>query len=68
MDAKVLIAINNISKRLNKVERKLEKFLLDKQEITNGGLADIADIISIHDEAIADLAGLVSEIAENKEV
>lgn len=66
MDAEVLRAINNLSKRVNKIEKNLEKFLLDKQEITNGGLADIADIISIHDEAITDLASLVSEIAEKE--
>lgn len=66
MDAEILKAINNISKRVTEVERKLENFLLGRQEVTNGGLADIADIISGHDEAIADLAVVVSEIAEKE--
>ena len=66
MDAETLKAINDVTKRLNTVERKLEQFLLDKQEVTNNGLADIADIISEHDSAIADLATVVSEIAEKE--
>lgn len=66
MESETLKVINNISKRLNEVERKLEQFLLNKQEVTNNGVADIANIISGHDEAIADLAVVVSEIAEKE--
>lgn len=66
MNAETLKAINDVSKRLNEVEQKLEKFLLDKQEVTNNGLADIADIINTHDEAIVDLAAVVSEIVEQE--
>lgn len=66
MDAETLKAINDVSKKVTEVERKLEQFLLDRQEVTNGGLVEIADIISTHDSAIADLAAVVSEIAEKE--
>jgi len=65
MDSEILKAINNISKRLNNVEQKLEQFLLDKQEVANSGIIDLADIISTHDAAIADLAQTICEIAQN---
>jgi len=65
MDSETIKAINNISKRLNRVEQKLEQFLLDKQEISNKGIAELASIINTQDEAIADLAQIVSEIAQN---
>lgn len=66
MDKEIATAINNVSKRVTEIEKKLEQFLLDKQEVTNGGLADIADVINTHDEAIADLAAVVSEIVEQE--
>lgn len=65
MDSETIKAINNISKRLNQVEQKLEQFLLGKQEISNKGIAELASIINTQDEAIADLAQTVSEITQN---
>ena len=66
MDSKILKAINNLSKRLNEVEKKLEQFLLDKQELSNEGIIELATIINTQDEAIADLAQTVSELTQNK--
>lgn len=67
MDAEVAKAINNVSKRLNEVERQLEQFLLGKHEenktsieTTDGGVAELADLISVHDDAIAELAEIVA--------
>lgn len=67
IDMQILKAINNVSKRLNEVECKLESFLLDKHEenkeainISDGGIVDIAEILSIHDEAIAELAEMIA--------
>ncbi|MCM1297045.1 MAG: hypothetical protein NC311_16015 [Muribaculaceae bacterium] len=68
MDRETAKAINNLSKRLNDVERKLEEFLLAKHEenreaisTTDGGVVDIAEIVSTHDEAIAELAEIVAD-------
>lgn len=71
MDAETAKAINNLSKRMNAMERKLEDFLLAKHEenklaieTADGGIMDIAEVVSIHDEAIAEIAGAVSGLAE----
>ena len=72
MDAYTIKAINNLSKRLNDVEYKLESFLLSKHkenkeaiEISDGGIVDLAEMLSVHDEAIAELAEMVA--AEKEE-
>lgn len=67
-------AINAVSNRLNEVNYKLDTLIqyLDKENKDNinlnaGGLNEIADITSTHDEAIAELAELVggeSEVTE----
>lgn len=66
MDVETAKAINDVSKRVTEIQQKMEQFLLDRQEVTNNGLVDVADIINAHDEAIADLAVAVSEIAEKE--
>lgn len=53
MDKETAIAINNISKRLSEVERKLEAYFLSKHE-------ENASNIQINDGAIQELAELVS--------
>lgn len=64
MSPDVLKAINAINKRLNEVEQKVEKFLLDKHEIN-------AEAIAIAEEAMMELAGAISEMSllasENEE-
>ncbi|MCM1089131.1 MAG: hypothetical protein NC419_13325 [Muribaculaceae bacterium] len=73
MDAETAKAINNISKRLNSVEQKMESYLLERHEenkeaiaTTDGGVVDIADVVSAHDEAIAELAGIISVMSEGE--
>lgn len=72
MDAEVAKAINNVSKRLNEVESRLDQFFMEKHnestksiETTDGGLVEVADLVSAHDDAIVELAEL---IATNMEV
>lgn len=67
MDIKTSMAINEISKRLNEVEYKLEQYLLGKHEenkahigTTDDGLVDIAAILDSHDSAIMELANMIS--------
>ena len=74
MDKEIAKAINDVSRRLTEAEQKIELFLLNKHEqnkeaisITDDGVVDIADILNTHDEAIADLANVISEISEMRE-
>ena len=53
MDKETAMAINNLSKRMTEMERKLEVFLLSKHD------ENVANIDTI-DNAIQDLAELVS--------
>lgn len=73
MDQETAKAINDLSKRMNNIEQQLEKFLLLKHEenreairTADGGIVDIAEIVSTHDEAIAELAEIVSIKVENE--
>lgn len=61
MERDVLKAINDVNKRMNAMEKKLEDFLLDKHQIN-------ADAIAIAEEAMLDLAGAISEMSEMQEV
>ena len=53
MDKETAMAINNLSKRMTDMERRLEEFLLNKH---NENVANIDTV----DNAIQDLAELVS--------
>ena len=53
MDKETAMAINNLSKRMTDMERKLEEFLLNKHD------ENVANINTV-DNAIQDLAELVS--------
>ena len=53
MDKETAMAINNLSKRMTEMERKLEEFLLNKHD------ENVANIDTM-DNAIQDLAELVS--------
>lgn len=53
MDKETAMAINNLSKRMTEMERKLEEFLLNKHD------ENVTNIDTI-DNAIQDLAELVS--------
>lgn len=73
MNSEIAKAINTLSKRLFNVEQKLEKFLLDKHnenkeriEVSDGGIIDMAETISLHDEVICELAEVISNIVEGE--
>ena len=53
MDKETAMAINNLSKRMTEMERKLEEFLLNKHD------ENVANIDTI-DNAIQDLAEVIS--------
>ena len=61
-------AINCISKKVNSVEQKLDTLILslnadcNNKISTNGnGIDDMAEIVSMHDQAIDELATLITE-------
>lgn len=66
-------AINNVSKKVNDIEKKLDDVLHDlhkqnaeKIEMDENGIIDIADSVSAHDDAIMELAEIVSSIVEGE--
>ena len=65
-------AINDVSNKLNGVSVKLDKLITrlnqeahEKIDVNMGGIDDIATIVSTHDEAIDELATLISGMEEN---
>ena len=61
-------AINNVSKRQNKMSRKLDEVMQmlnaqanEKISLTSGGIEDIAGVVAMHDTAIEDLANSIAE-------
>lgn len=64
-------AINAVSQKVNEIQKRLDDYLgnrCDANEksidITDGGLMDVANILSSHDEAITELASVVSNMSE----
>ena len=67
--AEIYKAINNVSKKINDVESKLDDVLhclhlKNAEKITDNenGILDMADSVSAHDEAIIELAELISNV------
>ena len=67
--AEIYKAINNVSKKINDVEYKLDEVLHylhlnNAEKITDNenGILDMADSVSVHDEAIMELAELISNV------
>ena len=61
-------AINNVSKRQNEIEQKLDAVIQmlnaqanEKISLTSGGIEDIAGVVAMHDTAIEDLANSIAE-------
>lgn len=61
-------AINNVSKRQNEMEQKLDAVMQmlnaqanEKISLTSGGIEDIAGVVAMHDAAIEDLANAIAE-------
>lgn len=65
MDREIAKAINTLANRLNEVERKLSAFIEEKTAGTDDGLTEIADIVSVHDEMIAELTEAIMNGGES---
>lgn len=72
--SEIFKAINNVSKKVNEIQKILDDHLgyrCDANEknieVADGGLIDVADIVSSHDEAITELASIVSNIKEESD-
>lgn len=57
MDAEVLKAINNISKRINEVEKRLDDYFSNRHEENSSAITDT-------DMAVMELAGIIDEIKD----
>lgn len=60
MDATVARELKQIRDKINEVERKVENFLLDRHQ-------ENKDAIAISEEAVMELAEMVSALTENEE-
>ena len=72
--SEIFKAINNVSKKVNEIQKRLDDHLgyrcdtnEENIEVTDEGLIDVADIVSSHDEAITELASIVSNIKEESD-
>ena len=66
--AEIFMAINNVSKKANEIERKLDEIvqILNAQTneritVGNKGIDDIVDMVVAHNEAIDSLAEMIAE-------
>ena len=60
-------AINNVSKKVNEMSQKMDSVMqmlnnlaTEKISINTGGIDDLANIVTLYDEAIDELANSVS--------
>ena len=60
-------AINNVSKKVNETSLKLDELIQrinslkdEKISLNSGGIDDLGSIVAIHDEAIDELANIIS--------
>ena len=70
MDAETAKALKSLSEKINAVDRKIDKYFgnrcdqnAEEISVADGGIVEMADIISAHDEAITELATLVSGLS-----
>ena len=54
--------VNDVSQKLDEVMQILNASANEKISVNSGGIDGLADIISVHDVAIDDLATIVSEL------
>ena len=73
MDKETAKAINELSKKMNSIQLQLDRYFSMKHEenltdikLSENGLLEVAEMISSHDEAISELAGIVSELKESE--
>ena len=73
MDNEVAKALNELSKKINSIQLQLDRYFTIIHEensadikLSENGLLEVAEMISSHDEAISELAGIVSELKESE--
>lgn len=59
--AEIVKMINDINKRINEVEYKLEKYLLNKHQENEGSITDT-------DMAVMELANIIESLSSNSEI
>ena len=73
MDNEVAKALNELSKKINAIQLQLDRYFSIKHEenltdikLSENGLLEVAEMVSSHDEAISELAEMVSELKESE--
>ena len=73
MDIEVGKALNELSKKVNAIQLQLDRYFSIKHDenladikLGENGLLEIAEMVSSHEEAIAELTELVSELKESE--
>ena len=73
MDIEVAKALNELSKKINAIQLQLDRYFTIKHEenltdikLSENGLLEVAEMVSSHDEAIYELARIVSELKESE--
>ena len=73
MDIEVGKALNELSKKVNAIQLQLDRYFSIKHDenladikLSENGLLEIAEMVSSHEEAIAELTELVSELKESE--
>ena len=66
--AEIFMAINNVSKKANEIERKLDMVIQalntmadERLNADSSAIDDIADMVATHNEAIDSLAEMIAE-------
>ena len=54
--------VNDVSQKLDEVMQKLNASANEKISVNSGGIDGLADMVSVHDGAIEDLATIVAEL------
>ena len=73
MDIEVAKALNELSKKINAIQLQSDRYFTIKHEenltdikLSENGLLEVAEMVSSHDEAISELARIVSELKESE--
>ena len=73
MDKETAKAINSLSKKINDIQLQLDRYFgnrcnqnSENIKIDENGLLEVAETVSLHDEAITELAQLVSDLKESE--
>lgn len=73
MDIEVAKALNELSKKINSIQLQLDRYFTIKHEenltdikLSENGLLEVAEMVSLHDEAISELARIASELKESE--